>query len=564
MKIPALKLLRSVAIFLSLYGAATGILYLCGAPTRIAAVAGLGIPIMALPAWGFAIIFPRWAVVGYGLYFAWAMIWVVDFFSTGFVMARYNLSLESPVVTEALSSTSLLDVKEYLHDSWWLITVMVVATPILAWLLTAVVRQSARSVGQVRWHRSFMILAGLAMIIVPIAYHGNPVVARADPLSRWAKFYKKYQNEQKYRVLLVQSRKNAAQRLAAWKPRMTGTGPKTFVVVLGESSSRDNWSLYGYKRKTTPKLDALANELVVFRDAVSSWGSSNREVARIFSVADHENEKTWRNEPDVIGLAKAAGYKTFWLSNQQAFLINTVFGKQADQFTLVNDGLGQRSDTSLDEKLLPELDKALADPAERKFIVIHTIGSHQHYKLRYPENFAVFDNAEDDIAREMAGKWRGLAVARNQYDNTILYTDFIVSAVIDRLKADKVKNSEMLYLSDHGQEVGRLTSLWGHQLQLETGFTIPMILWLKDRPDLLARKAELEARPYQTDRIDWTFLSRMDIVTAFDRPDYDVTSDRFKPWQRMLTGRPYIPGVSHVTLPKDGGEDPQDELRALN
>lgn len=564
MKIPALKLLRSVAIFLSLYGAATGILYLCGAPTRIAAVAGLGIPIMALPAWGFAIIFPRWAVVGYGLYFAWAMIWVVDFFSTGFVMARYNLSLESPVVTEALSSTSLLDVKEYLHDSWWLITVMVVATPILAWLLTAVVRQSARSVGQVRWHRSFMILAGLAMIIVPIAYHGNPVVARADPLSRWAKFYKKYQNEQKYRVLLVQSRKNAAQRLAAWKPRMTGTGPKTFVVVLGESSSRDNWSLYGYKRKTTPKLDALANELVVFRDAVSSWGSSNREVARIFSVADHENEKTWRNEPDVIGLAKAAGYKTFWLSNQQAFLINTVFGKQADQFTLVNDGLGQRSDTSLDEKLLPELDKALADPAERKFIVIHTIGSHQHYKLRYPENFAVFDNVDDDVAREMAGKWRGLAVARNQYDNTILYTDFIVSAVIDRLKADKVKNSEMLYLSDHGQEVGRLTSLWGHQLQLETGFTIPMILWLKDRPDLLARKAELEARPYQTDRIDWTFLSRMDIVTAFDRPDYDVTSDRFKPWQRMLTGRPYIPGVSHVTLPKDGGEDPQDELRALN
>ena len=564
MKISALKLLRDVAIFLSLYGLATGILYLCGAPTRIAAVAGLGIPIMALPAWGFAILFPRWAALGYGLYFVWALIWVVDFFSIGFVMARYNMSLESPVVTEALSSTSLLDVKEYLYDSWWLIIVMLVVTPLLALLLTSVVRLSAKSVGPVRWHRGFVILTGLALIVVPIAYHGNPVVARADPLSRWAKFYKKYQNEQKYRVLLVQSRKKATERLAVWNPRMTGTGPKTFIVVLGESSSRDNWSLYGYKRKTTPKLDAIADELLVFRDAVSSWGSSNREVTRIFSVADHENEKTWRNEPDVIGLAKAAGYKTFWLSNQQAFLINTVFGKQADKFTLVNDGLGQRSDTSLDEKLLPELDKALADPAERKFIVIHTIGSHQHYQLRYPENFAVFDNADDDIAREMAGKWRGLAVARNQYDNTILYTDFIVSAVIDRLKTDKVKNSEMLYLSDHAQEVGRLTNLWGHQLQLETGFTIPMILWLKDRPDLMAKKAELEARPYQTDRIDWTFLSRMDIVTAFDRPDYDVTNDRFKPWQRMLTGRPYIPGVSHVALPKDGGEDPPDELRELN
>jgi heptose-I-phosphate ethanolaminephosphotransferase len=304
--------------------------------------------------------------------------------------------------------------------------------------------------------------------------------------------------------------------------------------------------------------------MLVFRDTVSSWGSSNREVTRIFSVADHENEKSWRSEPDVIGLAKAAGYKTFWLTNQQAFLINTVFGKQADQFTLVNDGLGQRSDTSLDEKLLPELDKALADPAERKFIVIHTIGSHQHYQLRYPENFAVFDNADDDVAHRMAAKWGGLVVARNQYDDTILYTDFILSSVISRLKADKVKNSEMLYLSDHGQEVGHLTDLWGHQLQLESGFTIPLILWLKDRPDLLARKAELERRPYQTDRIDWTFLSRLDIATAFDHPEYDVTGDRFKPWQRMLTGRPYIPGVSHIVLPKDGSEVPYDELRELN
>ena len=564
MQISTMKLLRYAAIFLSLYGVATGFLYFCGAPTRIAAVAGLGIPIMAMPAWGFAILFPRWAWLGYGLYFLWALIWVVDFFSTGFVMARYNLSLESPVVTEALSSSSLLDAKEYLYDSWMMIIVMVLVAPLLALLLTAVVRWSAKSIGPARWHPLFVMLTGVLLIVVPIAFHGNPVVARADPLSRWAKFYQKYQNEQKNRVLLVQSRKDAEKRLSAWNPHLVGEGPKTFVVVLGESSNRDNWSLYGYKRKTTPKLDALANEMLVFRDVVSSWGSSNREVTRIFTVADHEDEKSWRAEPDVIGLAKAAGYKTFWLTNQNGFLINTVFAEQADQYTLVNNGLGQRSDTSLDEKLLPELDKALADPAERKFIVLHAIGSHQHYQLRYPEKFAVFDNADDEISRAMAAKWSGLAVARNQYDNTVLYTDFIVSSVIERLKADKVRNSEMLFISDHGQEVGHLTELWGHQLQLETGFTIPLVLWVKDRPDLLARKSELERRPYQTDRIDWTILSRLDIATAFDRPEYDLTGNRFTPWQRILTGRPYIPGVSHIVLPEGGEKDPYDELRELN
>lgn len=564
MQISTSKLLRDVAIFLSLYGLAAGFLYLCGAPTRIAAVAGLGIPIMAMPAWGFAILFPRWAFVGYGLYFLWALLWVADFFSTGFVMARYGLHLESPVVMDVLANTSMLDVKEYLYDSWMLIIIIVVLTPFLAWLLTAVVRLSAKSFGPVRWHKGFVMLAGLVLIVVPIAYHGNPVVARADPLSRWMRFYAKYQNEANNRILLVASRKAAQKRLPAWKPHIAAEGPKTFVLVLGESSNRFNWSLYGYKRKTTPKLDALANEILVFRDAVSSFGSSNREITRILTVSDHQNDQNWREEPDIMGLAKAAGYKTFWLTNQNAFLLNTVFGQQADQFTLVNAGLGQRSDTSLDEKLLPEFDKALADPAERKFIVLYTIGSHQHYQLRYPENFAIYDDADDDVAHEMAAKWSALAVARNHYDDTIRYTDFFLSSVISRLKADKVENSEMLYLSDHGQEVGHLTNVWGHQLRLESGFTVPVILWLKNNPDLLAKKNALEQRPYQTDRIDWTILSRLDIATAFDRPEFDVTGSRFTPWQRMITGRPYIPGVSHIVMPDDDSDLPEDELRALN
>jgi len=563
MQISTSKLLRDAAIFLSLYGLATGILYLCGAPTRIAAVAGLGIPIMAMPAWGFALLFPRWAFIGYGLYFIWAFVWVADFFSTGMVMARYGLHLESPVVVEALANTSLLDVREYFDDSWMLIVAILAITPFLAWLLTATVRLAARSFGPVRWNRGFVALTGLVLIALPIAFHGNPVVARADPAWRWMKFYTKYQNEQNYRVMLVASRMEAQNRLPAWKPHIVTNGPKTFVLVIGESSNRSDWSLYGYKRKTTPKLDALAGEMLVFRDAVSSWGSTNREVTRIFSIADHEDDQSWRSEPDVLGLAKAAGYKTFWLTNQNGFLINTVFGKQADQFTIVNQGLGQRSDTSLDEKLLPELDKALADPAERKFIVIHTIGSHQHYQLRYPRDFGIYDDADDEVARELAAKWSALAVARNHYDDTIRYTDLILSSVISRLKADKVKNSEMLFLSDHGQEVGQLTDVWGHQLFLETGFTVPVILWLKDNPTLLARKSELEKRPYQTDRIDWTILSRLDIATALDRLEYDVTGNGFKPWQRMIFGRPYIPGVSHVVMPKDATV-PEDELRELN
>lgn len=34
--------------------------------------------------------------------------------------------------------------------------------------------------------------------------------------------------------------------------------PRTIVLVIGESITRDNMSLYGYSRNTTPKLEALA------------------------------------------------------------------------------------------------------------------------------------------------------------------------------------------------------------------------------------------------------------------------------------------------------------------
>ena len=46
--------------------------------------------------------------------------------------------------------------------------------------------------------------------------------------------------------------------------------PRTIVLVIGESTTRDDWSLYGYSRDTTPKLKALESKdsnLGTFRQA---------------------------------------------------------------------------------------------------------------------------------------------------------------------------------------------------------------------------------------------------------------------------------------------------------
>ena len=40
---------------------------------------------------------------------------------------------------------------------------------------------------------------------------------------------------------------------------------------------------------------------------------------------------------------------------------------------------------SLDGELLDCIQEALADPAERKFIIVHLLGAHPHYRLRFPK-----------------------------------------------------------------------------------------------------------------------------------------------------------------------------------
>lgn len=542
---------RTLVGILLAYGLTYAALLLVGAPERIASVNGLSILIVALPVWGFALLAGRHARYAYWLYFIWAAIWLIDFFAVSFTYWRYGLPIESPVVIEAVSNANSQETTEYAGEVFLFAIPLAIIVPLLAYLMMRIVRGFGRHIEHTGRPGVAAVLIGVFLIIVPFAAYTNHVVARADPVMRWATFYGKTRQQEIDRVILVANRAEAARNAQNWDPQYALDGRRTLVLVIGESSNRSDWSLFGYQRQTTPKLEAIRDQLVLFPDTVSSFGSTLVEIIRMLTAATHSDDDSWQKEPDVLLLARAAGYKVFWLTNQNDFFLNTVFGKEAEAFTLVNHGLGQRSDTSLDERLLPEIDKALADKAPLKLIVVHTIGSHQHYSLRYPPNFNIYDNLDDEISEQMALKWSALKEARNNYDNTIRYTDFFLSEVIARVDRAGGAHSSMLFVSDHAQEVGHLTSFWGHNFKLESGFTVPMFLWTRDQA-LLAAKSTYESRPYQTDELDWTLLSLLGVRTNRDQPQFDILGASYKPWQRVLDKRPYVPGRSHIASPPEG------------
>ncbi len=95
------------------------------------------------------------------------------------------------------------------------------------------------------------------------------------------------------------------------------------MIVLGESCNRDHMSLYGYCRETTPRLSAIENELVVYKDAVSPAIQTLVALKRILSFSDHGCDDMFIHEASIVELLRDAGYKTYWVDNQGTGGIDT-------------------------------------------------------------------------------------------------------------------------------------------------------------------------------------------------------------------------------------------------
>lgn len=127
-----------------------------------------------------------------------------------------------------------------------------------------------------------------------------------------------------------------------------------------------------------------------------------------------------------------------------------LFAEDAKQVSFLNMARDEGRSVSYDSVLLPELEKILGSSVERKAIFIHLMGSHLTYALRYPPEFGVFSSTDDIPTKP----WRTESEKQyvNTYDNSIRYTDHIVSSVINAVKR-KGGDAFVVYFSDHGQEV---------------------------------------------------------------------------------------------------------------
>nr|WP_269808829.1 phosphoethanolamine--lipid A transferase [Enterovibrio nigricans] len=227
--------------------------------------------------------------------------------------------------------------------------------------------------------------------------------------------------------------------------------PNVIVLVVGETSRAMNYSLNGYDRNTNPHL---SKEGVISFQHVTSCGTATAvSVPCMFSVMTHDtyNATTARHQEGVLDVLKHASVDVSWIDNDGGCK------GVCDRVEHINIDANAfpktcSHGTCFDSVLLNGLAERVRNAKQDTVIVLHLIGSHgPTYFERYPPEFGVFTPSCDTADIQNCTRQEVL----NTYDNTILYTDYVLSQIIDILRsADTAHQTAMLYLSDHGESLG--------------------------------------------------------------------------------------------------------------
>jgi heptose-I-phosphate ethanolaminephosphotransferase len=256
---------------------------------------------------------------------------------------------------------------------------------------------------------------------------------------------------------------------------------QTFVLIIGESCSRNHMSLYGSQLPTNPRLEKRT-DLIAYHDVVSPHTYTTLSIPAILSNSNLENKIEFAASIDVMDVFHSAGFKTYWISNQSQIGIwdNVVssIASKADYTTFVNTGSNSSQEailsTSYDSRLFQPFRKVLEDDAEFKFIVLHLMGNHNTYSKRYPADFEVFKGANE----------REKLIA--EYRNSVLYNDYVVDNLLNILKESSLKKDRMataIYVSDHGENLYDEQERVGHdyaRIIPKANVEIPFAVWMSE------------------------------------------------------------------------------------
>lgn len=308
--------------------------------------------------------------------------------------------------------------------------------------------------------------------------------------------------------------------------------PPLLVLVLGETARADHFGLNGYTRPTTPQLQAQG--VASFTGAWSCGTSTATSLPCMFSHLGREAFGGRSSEHEnLLDVLSHAGLAVLWLDNQsgcKGVCERVAHAETPRKDSALCDG-GECQDGMLLQGLQARLDALAGERRARGVVlVLHQMGSHgPAYWKRSPQAFKRFQpecrsiNLQDCTQEELI----------NAYDNSIAYTDHMLSETIAWLRGQAAYETAMLYLSDHGESLGE-GSLYLHGLPWKIApdvqKRVPWVTWLSPQFERrsgisMACLQQNAQRPLSHDNLFHSVLGLMQVQTSAYRRQLDVYGD---------------------------------------
>ncbi|MGX1184325.1 lipid A ethanolaminephosphotransferase [Pseudomonas sp. F-14 TE3623] len=401
-----------------------------------------------------------------------------------YFMSQYGVLIDAGMFRN-FAETNATEVRDLLSVKLFIYIVFLGILP--SWLLWKT------PINYRRWHRE--LLSKVLVTVASITVIGGVALVNYQGLSSL------FRNHHELRLMVVPSNYIGAslgylreQVVSAQQPFVklgedaeknpvwqTHGRKSLTVLVVGESARAENFGILGYDRDTTPQLDKETG-LIAFTDVHSCGTETAVSVPCMFSNMGRKdyNASKAKNEEGLLDVLKHAGLEVIWRDNQSGCK-GTCDRVTVDDVSNLKDPALCANSECRDEILLQGLQHFIDTLDKDTVLVLHQMGSHgPEYFKRYPKEYEHFtpvceSNALNNCSRESIV---------NGYDNTLVYTDHVLSTLIDLLRSNQDKvDTAMLYLSDHGESLGEY-NLFLHgtpyMLAPEQQKHVAMLAWFSD------------------------------------------------------------------------------------
>ncbi|MBC3271697.1 phosphoethanolamine--lipid A transferase [Pseudomonas sp. SWRI81] len=448
-----------------------------------------------------------------------------------YFMSQYGVMIDAGMFRN-FAETNVTEVRDLLSLKLFAYIVLLGVLP--SWLLWKV------PVDYRRWHRE--LLSKVIVSVASAAVIGGVALANYQGLSSL------FRNHHEIRLMLVPSNYIGAsvgylreQVVSAQQPFVkigedAQRNPEVklqprrslTVLVVGESARAENFGILGYHRDTTPQLEKEAG-LIAFTDVHSCGTETAVSVPCMFSNMGRKNydASKAKNEEGLLDVLQRAGIDVIWRDNQSGCKGTCDRVTVQDVSNLKDPALCANSECR-DEILLQGLQSFIDHLDKDTVLVLHQMGSHgPEYFKRYPKEYEHFtpvceSNALNNCSRDSIV---------NGYDNTLVYTDHVLSSLIDVLRSNQDKvDTAMLYLSDHGESLGEY-NLFLHgtpyMLAPEQQKHVAMLAWFSDS---YQKAYSVDAhclqmsrdKPLSQDNLFHSMLGLLEVRSKVYEPDLDL------------------------------------------